>query len=223
MQDMESLSFDLLFALVDKKLAEEGIPLPSVSQIALTGRDAYKILFSTILSLRTKDAVTIEASRRLFEKADDIKAFSSLDEETVSSLIYPVAFYKRKASSLKKIADILIKDYDGEVPSTMEALLALPSVGLKTASLTLNLAYGINAICVDCHVHQVLNRLGLVDTKSADETEKVLRKILDEKYWIPLNERLVMFGQRICTPISPFCSACPLEGYCAKKGVRKSR
>ncbi|HIV98736.1 MAG TPA: endonuclease III [Candidatus Ornithospirochaeta avicola] len=220
---MESLSFDLLFALVDKKLAEEGIPLPSVSQIALTGRDAYKILFSTILSLRTKDAVTIEASMRLFEKADDIKAFSSLDEETVSSLIYPVAFYKRKASSLKKIADILIKDYDGEVPSTMEALLALPSVGLKTASLTLNLAYGINAICVDCHVHQVLNRLGLVDTKSAEETEKVLRKILDEKYWIPLNERLVMFGQRICTPISPFCSACPLEGYCAKKGVRKSR
>lgn len=220
---MERLSFDLLFTLVNEKLEKEGIPLPSVSQIALTGRDAYKILFSTILSLRTKDAVTIEASRRLFEKADDIKAFSSLDEETVSALIYPVAFYKRKASSLKKIAEIIIEDYDGEVPSTMEALLSLPSVGLKTASLTLNLAYGINAICVDCHVHQVLNRLGLVDAKSADETEKVLRKILDEKYWIPLNERLVMFGQRICTPVSPFCSACPLERYCAKKGVRKSR
>lgn len=197
--------------------------LPSVSQIAGTDSDPYRVFMSTLISLRTRDEVTLKASERLFEKAPDIYSIADMDEKTIADLIYPAAFYRNKASSIKKCADIIISKHSGRIPDTREALLMLPGVGRKTANLTLNLGFGINAICVDTHVHRISNRSGWVLTKTPDDTELALEKILPEKYWIPLNEILVSYGQKVCTPLSPKCSSCVISGFCRRVGVTRHR
>jgi len=138
-------------------------------------------------------------------------------------LIYPAGFYHNKAVSLKKIAVILIKQYGGKIPSTMDELLALPGVGRKTANLVLNEAFDIDAICVDIHVHRISNRCGWLFNKTPDETEMMLREILPLKYWKRINYLLVLYGQKLCRPVSPFCSKCVIKKYCAQNGVDKSR
>ena len=215
--------FDEIFVTFSRELERRGIALPSVSEIAGEDNDPYRILVSTILSLRTKDKVTIERSKALFEKAKNVYELYAMDSTELAKTIKPSAFYKRKAENLKKIAKIIIEKYDGKIPSTMEDLLSLPGVGMKTASLTLNLGFNELAICVDCHVHQILNRIGIISTKNPDDTEKELRKILPKKYWIPLNEVLVSYGQGICKSVSPLCSECPYEKKCKKIGVDKHR
>lgn len=220
---MDENYFDNIFTLFSDRLADFGSPLPSVSTIAEEDNDPYKVLVSTIISLRTKDAVTIEASKRLFAIAPDIRTLASLDSAVISEAIKPAGFYKRKGEQLRKIAEIIRDEYNSEVPSDMDALLSLPGVGLKTASLVLNLGFGIDAICVDCHVHEIANRIGWVSTRTPEETEKELRRILPMRFWIPLNELLVRYGQLVCTPVSPKCSICPINDSCGKKGVEKSR
>lgn len=220
---MDETYFDILMEKAEQKLEELGSPLPSVSLIAAENNDPYRILVSTILSLRTKDKVTLEASGRLFAKAADFKALEAMDTTELAETIKPTAFYRRKAENLKTIASIVNNEYGGKLPDDMDALMKLPGVGLKTASLTLNLGFGSDAICVDCHVHQILNRLGIVRTRTAEETEKELRRILPRRFWIPLNETLVRFGQYMCTPVSPYCSSCPLNDMCAKTDVGKRR
>lgn len=215
--------FDEIFVTFTAELERRGIALPSVSEIAGEDNDPYRILVSTILSLRTKDKVTIERSKALFEKAKNVHELYAMDSTELAETIKPSAFYKRKAENLKEIARIVIEKYDGKIPSTMEDLLSLPGVGMKTASLTLNLGFNELAICVDCHVHQILNRIGIISTKNPDESEKELRKILPKKYWIPLNEMLVSYGQGICKSVSPLCSECPYEKKCKKIGVDKHR
>lgn len=215
--------FDEIFVTFSRELERRGIALPSVSEIAGEDNDPYRILVSTILSLRTKDKVTIERSKALFEKAKNVYELYAMDSTELAETIKPSAFYKRKAENLKEIAKIIIDKYDGKIPSTMEDLLSLPGVGMKTASLTLNLGFNELAICVDCHVHQILNRIGIISTKNPDDTEKELRKILPKKYWIPLNEVLVSYGQGICKSVSPLCSECPYERKCKKIGVDKHR
>lgn len=211
------------FSLISSSLSRLGAPIPAVSKIAMENNSPYRILASTIISLRTRDNVTWEASNRLFEKAPTIEELYSLDEELVADLIKPCGFYLRKANQLKRIADIVINQWKGEIPGDEEVLKSLPGVGIKTASLVLNISFGMDAICVDCHVHQIANRLGWVETKEPEETEKELKKILPKKYWITINEIFVMWGQNVCTPISPKCSICPLEKQCPKKGEEKWR
>ena len=215
--------FSEIFMLFSSELTKRGISLPSVSEIAGEDNDPYRVLVSTILSLRTKDKVTIERSKALFEKAGNIYQLYDMNIEELAETIRPSAFYKRKAENLKEIAKIIIDRYDGKIPNDMDALLSLPGVGLKTASLTLNLGFNELAICVDCHVHQILNRIGIIRTKNAEETERELRRILPKRFWIPLNELLVSYGQAVCKSISPLCTQCPYEGKCPKIGVRKYR
>ena len=222
-ETMDERYFDTIFSLFSQKLASLGSPLPSVSMIAEERDDPYRVLVSTVISLRTKDSVTLEASRRLFSIAPDIPTLAALPAETIADAIIPAGFYKRKGEQLKRIAEILMAEYNGSVPPDMDKLLSLPGVGLKTASLVLNLGFGIDAICVDCHVHQIANRIGWVDTKTPEGTEKELRKILPQRFWIPLNELLVRYGQKVCTPVSPHCSECPIADSCVKKGVSRSR
>ncbi len=195
---------------------------PVVTEVA-RDRDPYRVLVSTVLSLRTKDDVTRDASLRLFKKAPTVFELDRLSEEEIAELIYPVGFYRTKAKNLKKIARIIIQEYGGKVPDTLEELLKLPNVGRKTANLVLSKGYGKPAICVDIHVHRISNRLGLVKTKNPEETEFALMKILPRKYWIEFNDLLVPFGQNLCKPISPHCSICPLYKYCDRVGVEKSR
>ncbi len=220
---LEERYIDEVFNEFSEKLAELGSPLPSVSLIAEEDKDPYRVLVSTLISLRTKDEVTLEASKRLFRIAPDIKSLSQMQPEQIAELIKPAGFYKRKGEQIKKVATIIVNDFNGIVPDDMDTLLSLPGVGIKTASLVLNLGYGIDAVCVDCHVHEIANRLGWVDTKTAENTEKRLREILPQRFWIPLNELLVRYGQKVCTPVSPFCSKCPENGRCPKKGVTRSR
>ena len=203
---LEERYIDEVFNEFSEKLAELGSPLPSVSLIAEEDKDPYRVLVSTLISLRTKDEVTLEASKRLFRIAPDIKSLSQMQPEQIAELIKPAGFYKRKGEQIKKVATIIVNDFNGIVPDDMDTLLSLPGVGIKTASLVLNLGYGIDAVCVDCHVHEIANRLGWVDTKTAENTEKRLREILPQRFWIPLNELLVRYGQKVCTPVSPFCS-----------------
>jgi endonuclease-3 len=200
-----------------------GKALPSVSQIARKRRDPFRILISTVLSLRTKDDVTMAASQRLFALADTPEKLSKLHVRTIEKAIYPAGFYKTKARSIKEIARRLVKDHGSKVPDTIDELLQFKGVGRKTANLVVTLGYGKDGICVDTHVHRVSNRLGMIDTKNPEETEYALMDVLPRKYWIGYNELLVSFGQKMCTPISPFCSKCPLERRCPKIDVGRTR
>ncbi len=196
---------------------------PVVTKVAKEKRSPYRVLISTLLSLRTKDETTLKASERLFKVADTPEKMLNLSKEQIEKLIYPVGFYHRKAEQILKISKILIEKYNGKVPDDLDKLLKLPGVGRKTANLVLNEGFGKLGICVDTHVHRISNRLGLVKTKTPEQTEFALRKILPEKYWIIFNTLLVTLGQNICTPISPKCSICPIEQYCPKVGVTKHR
>ncbi len=202
---------------------KKGAVLPSVSDIALMNGSPYRILISTVISLRTKDKVTLEASLRLFERAPDPAAMIKLSSGEIEKLIYPAGFYRRKAVQILEISRILINEHGGEVPKTVEQLVELPGVGRKTANLTLGLGYGIPALCVDTHVHRIANRLGWVNTKTPEKTETALTAILPEKFWIEINELLVIYGQTVCTPQSPRCSICSFAGGCPKTGVDKHR
>jgi len=197
---------------------------PSVNTVAEHyRRDAWAVLASTIISLRTKDEVTLTASERLLEKAPGPAELAAMKETVVAKLIYPAGFYRNKAASLKKIAVILLEQYGGNVPSSMDELLALPGVGRKTANLVLNEAFDIDAICVDIHVHRISNRCGWLSSKTPEETEMILREILPKKYWKRINYLLVLYGQNLCRPVSPFCSRCVICKHCARNGVEKSR
>lgn len=212
-----------IFSLFEGKLSEIGAPMPSVSIIAAEDSDPYRILASTIISLRTKDTVTLQASRRLFRSFPDLESLADGDEEMIAETIKPAGFYRRKALQLKNIARILLEKYGGTVPDSLDELLSLPGVGIKTASLVLNLSYGIEAICVDCHVHQIANRTGLAEIRTPEETEKALRRTLPREYWIPINDLFVRYGQHICLPTSPLCTECPLAPECPKRDVSVHR
>jgi endonuclease III len=220
--------WDMIFSALEKWREEiitvKGAEDPSVTTVAEQyRRDPWAVLVSTILSLRTKDEVTLAASKRLLEKAGNPDALSAIKEEKLAKLIYPVGFYRNKAASLKKIASILIAQYNGEVPSSMEALLALPGVGRKTANLVLTEAFDLDGLCVDIHVHRISNRCGWLKSKNPEETEMTLRKTLPLQYWKRINYLLVLYGQKLCRPVSPFCSQCVIKKNCSRNGVDKSR
>jgi len=191
---------------------------PAVSVVA--NRDPFKVLIATILSARTKDDVTIKASRKLFSAADNPQDMLKLGEEKISELIYPVGFYRNKAKNIVQICKELVEKYNGKVPDSMEELLKLKGVGRKTANLVLILGYDKMGICVDTHVHRITNRWGYVKTRTPEETEMELRKKLPKKHWKEINELLVSFGQHICKPVKPQCNTCPVQKLCPRIGVR---
>ena len=196
---------------------------PAVTVIAETTGDPFRVLISTVLSLRTQDETTAVASQRLFARADDPATMLRLREATIIKLIYPVGFYRTKARAILAICRALLERFDGTVPCDLDALLTLNGVGRKTANLVLTLGFRAQGICVDTHVHRITNRWGYVRTKAPNDTEQVLRRILPPSHWIEINDLLVAFGQRLCRPISPHCSRCPIVAYCPRRGVTSSR
>ncbi len=198
-------------------------PVPSINQVAGDVPDPFRVLISTILSLRTKDEVTISASERLFALADTPEAIVNTPEATIADLIFPCGFYKTKANTVRTVSQLLLKNHNGKVPHSFDALTALPGVGAKTANLTLGLAFGIPSICVDTHVHRIPNRMGWIRTGSPEETETYLKRILPEEFWIEINSLMVAFGKTICVPVSPWCGRCPYSLQCPKEGVKKQR
>jgi endonuclease-3 len=195
----------------------------AVGQVAEDSHDPFRILISCLLSLRTKDEVTGGASARLFRLADTPATMLQLRERTIARLIYPVGFYRTKAKVIRGVCRSLIEEYEGRVPDDIDELLELKGVGRKTANLVVSVGYGKPGICVDTHVHRISNRWGYVKTRTPEETEQALRRKLPRRYWIVFNDLLVSFGQNVCKPISPLCSRCPVERYCAKVRVTRSR
>lgn len=205
---------------IDKIMKEllkvtKSMPMPVVTEIKLvTNRDAYKILISTMLSLRTKDSTTRDASMRLFEKAGNPKDMLKLSEEEIAKLIYPVGFYRVKAKNILEVSKTIIDDYNGKVPDEIDELLKLRGVGRKVANLVITEAFDKYGICVDTHVHRISNRFGYVSTKKPEQTEFALRKKLPKKYWRVYNDTLVIYGQNLCKPINPLCNQCSVSKYC---------
>lgn len=197
--------------------------IPHVTDVAAKRRDPFRVLMSTVLSLRTKDATTATAADRLYALASTPADMLRLTAEQIESAIYPVGFYRVKARNILSICRILLDSYQGRVPNEIDELVTLPGVGRKTANLVVTLGYGKPGICVDTHVHRISNRWGYVKTKSPNETERALRAKLPPMYWIEFNDTLVMFGQNLCRPVSPRCSVCPVAQFCDRVGVTYSR
>ncbi len=196
--------------------------VPAVTEVA-ESRDPFLVLVSTLLSLRTRDQTTAEASKRLFQLAKTPRQLLDLDAAAIEKAIYPVGFYRVKARTLRAICGDLLERFQGRVPDSIEELLTLKGVGRKTANLVVTLGFDKPGICVDIHVHRISNRLGYVRTKTPDETEKALRAKLPRRYWNEFNDLLVTYGQNLCHPTSPWCSRCRLSAYCARRGVARSR
>lgn len=196
---------------------------PVVGVVAKESRDPFRILISCVLSLRTRDQTTAEASRRLFSLASTPQALIELPLFKIQRAIYPVGFFRTKSKQLHSMCRRILDIYEGRVPDSIDELLTLPGVGRKTANLVLTVGYARPGICVDIHVHRINNRWGYIRTKTPNETEQALYRKLPQKYWITYNDLLVPFGQNVCQPVSPYCSRCKLTKYCDRVGVIRSR
>jgi len=196
---------------------------PAVTREAEAHRDPFRVLVATVISLRTKDDVTGAAAGRLFRIADTPAALAALDDGAIARAIRGANFYPTKARRIREIANRIAGEFGGEVPRDLDTLLSFDGVGRKTANLVLTEGFDLPGICVDTHVHRIVNRIGLVATRNPAETEFALREVLPREYWKPINTRLVSFGQRLCRPQSPHCSVCPLATMCGRVGVARSR
>jgi len=185
--------------------------------------DAFKILMSCLLSLRTKDSNTESVSDKLFKVADKPEQIAKIPIKKLEKLIYSSGHYHKKAKTLKHVSKVLLKEYNGKVPNDKEKLMEIKGIGPKTANIVLCFAFGQCVLPIDTHCHRIPNRLGWIKTKTPEQTELALSKILQKKYWREFNGIFVLFGKTICLPISPLCSKCPINKYCKRIGVKKSR
>lgn len=219
---MTTFPFDEMMKTLTAFFPEEAAPI--ITRISRDRKsDPFLVLVGTLLSLRTKDETTEKVMETLMPHVRTPRDLLSIPTGELERMIYPVGFYRNKAKILKEVAGTIITSFGGKVPDTIEELLSIRGVGRKTANLVVTEGYGKPGICVDTHVHRISNRLGVVATKNPHQTEEMLRQVLPQKYWIVYNSLLVTFGKRICTPLSPKCSQCPLNTICPKKNVTKSR
>jgi endonuclease III len=216
--------FDIHHAMATLQAKAPSWTATALTEVAQTmGRDPFKILIGCLLSLRTKDETTGPAAARLFALAGTLEAMRQQTAAQIAEAIYPVGFYRTKATSILDICRVLVERHGGRVPDTMEALLELKGVGRKTANLVLTMGFQKPAICVDTHVHRISNRWRYVRTKTPEETEFALRRKLPKAYWMVYNDLLVSFGQNICKPVSPLCGQCSLANTCPQVGVTQHR
>ncbi len=185
--------------------------------------NAFKILISCLLSLRTRDENTEKVSKELFKVADTPKKISSLPVKKLEKLIYSSGHYKKKSKTLQHVSKELINRFNSKVPDEKAELLSIKGIGPKTANIVLAFAFNKAVLPIDTHCHRIPNRLGWIKTKTPEQTEKEIEKILPKKYWKNFNAIFVQFGRDICQPVSPWCSKCPINKYCKKIGVKKSR
>jgi endonuclease-3 len=179
-------------------------------------KNPYLVLIACILSLRTNDRTTYPATLRMLKLAKTPQEMMNVSEDDLAKAIYPVGFYKNKASQIIELSKKIVEEYSGKVPDSIDELCKFRGVGRKTANLVMTLGFGVPAICVDVHVHRIFNRIGYVKTKTPEETEFALREKLPIQFWIPINTLMVTHGQNICKPIKPKCDECPIAAYCNK-------
>lgn len=213
--------FDEMVSILRQAVGDD--PPIVTSMGSKPNRDPFLILVGTLLSLRTKDETTEKVMEHLAKVMKGPEDILRMSTEDLRTLIFPTGFYRNKADTLKDISRTIVEDLGGKIPDDLDALLKLRGVGRKTANLVLTEAFGKPGICVDTHVHRISNRLGAVSTRNPFQTEEALRQNLPGKHWMAYNGLLVSFGKRICTPLSPRCSLCPLAHLCARVGVVKHR
>jgi endonuclease-3 len=217
-------SEDVQKILVILRKKTKGFVPPAIDQIvAEFGHDPFLILISCLLSLRTRDVTSVKVSRDLFSRARTPQEILAIPTGELEKIFHSIGFFRAKARTVKSVCSDLLQRFDGQVPRTEQELRSIKGIGQKTANAVLGFAFNVPAICVDTHVHQLANRLGWVETKTAEQTEKELKKILPQRDWIDLNYLLVTWGQNICTPTRPFCSKCAIAYLCPRVGVTKSR
>jgi endonuclease-3 len=176
--------------------------------------DPYKVLVATVISARTREEQTTAVSNRVFARYPDTHALAQADEREMYDLLDGSQYRETKAPRLIAMAKILVDKYDGKVPNDVEALLALPGVGRKTANCVLIYAFNRPALCVDIHMHRITNRLGWVHTHTPDQTEKALEKVIPHDWWVGSNRLFLQHGRAICVPGIPRCLACPIREFC---------
>jgi len=199
--------------LMERMIGERGLPVPMERS-----SDPFQVLVSTIISLRTRDAVTSAVSADLLEQAPDPVSMLALEAAELEALLRPAGFFRQKAAQLRRICAILLERHDGRVPATTEELMALPGVGLKTASYMMGMVFGKPAVCVDVHVHRISNRIGLVSTGTPEQSKAALEGLFPLERWTGINHIMVRFGQKICRPVRPLCGACRLQRRCVHAG-----
>lgn len=204
--------------------ATEGMPKPLIQELeGIFGKDSFITLIACLLSLRSRDVITLGVCKKLFERVRSPEELISVPLLELEQMLHSVGFYRKKARIIREVSHELIDRFNSAVPWREEELLSLKGVGRKTANLVRGTAFGIPAICVDVHVHQITNRLGWVITKTPEETERALMQLIPEEYWISLNYLLVVWGQNICVSVSPWCSRCAIRPWCPQIGVIKKR
>lgn len=209
------LDFNEIFKKIKKPL--KGLThLDELVQLNPENVDPFKILISTILSVRTKDKNTTAATEKLFAKFFTPKMIAEAKIEDLEELVYVSGTYKTKAQRIKQVSQLLLENYNGKVPKSFKELINLPGVGHKVANCVLTYAFKIPTIPVDTHLHRICNRVGWVNTKIPEQTENALKKIIPKDLWIDLNRTLVKFGQQICRPTYPKCEVCPINDICKK-------
>ena len=218
---MHKVDIDKVLSILKREVGHYKVPV--VDLVKIQTDDPFKVLVATILSARTNDRTTTDACKRLFDVVKKPSDLSRIELKKLERLIYPVGFYRNKARYLRQLPNALKEKFDNSIPHTVEQLLELPGVGRKTANLVVAVAFNKPAICVDVHVHRIMNRLGYVRTKNPFETEMALRAKLPNKYWTTFNSILVAFGQHLCRPVGPKCSICPVRSQCNRIGVRNPR
>jgi endonuclease III len=207
-----------VYHLLKKEFSKNRVPV--VELIEAQTKDPFKILVTTMLSARTKDRTTAAAARRLFAEMNDVNDLDRLSVKHLEKLIFPVGFYHEKARRLKSWPPIIADLFKGAIPQTVGELVSLPGVGRKTANLVVAVAFNKPAVCVDVHVHRIMNRLGYLVSKTPLETEMLLRKHLPILFWTTFNSYVVSFGQHTCFPVNPRCNRCPICTYCGRIKVK---
>lgn len=216
------MSVDNIVNILSKEIKKYTPPL--IDQIVEEfGHDPYLILISCLLSLRVKDVTTIHVCRELFVRARTPEQILAIPRLELEKIVFRTGFYRVKAGVLHEVSFVLLEKFGGRVPDTLDQLRSIKGVGLKTANLVLGSAFGKPAICVDTHVHRISNNLGLIKTRTVEESELALQKVLPKKYWNVWNNLLVVWGQNVCVPVSPKCSGCAIKSMCKRVGVGKSR
>ena len=221
---MAKIPFDIDVAIERIRVAVKPFPKAAMFELRDDGFSTpFQQLVACLLSVRTRDEVSLVASRRLFGKAPTPEAIAALQAEEIDALISDVTFHERKATQIRDIAIRTHDKFSGELPCEAEVLQSFAGIGPKCTNLTLGVACDQKRISVDIHVHRVTNRWGYVQQKTPEATMAALEHILPDRFWIEINERLVPFGKHICTGIRPKCSTCPVLDMCQQVGVTSHR
>ncbi len=205
------MDIELILRKISSFVGEE---LPFGDRISLEKKEPFLVLIATMLSARTRDETTEIVAEKLFKKILKPSDILKYSEQELAEMIKPVGFYRTKAKNLIKTAKIIIDEYKGKIPDNFDELVKLPGVGRKTANLVLILSFNKNTICVDTHVHRISNRIGFVKTKTPEQTEYALKNILPLKWWKRINTLFVIYGKKVCLPISPKCKTCVIKDNC---------